>query len=535
MLQQFLLLPPINFTILLCLGLLVGYVLISRFSTTARDGKDNKIRVVSFPEFLFGWLLSLSLTPTGYLYRLGISSTASIVQVNLHPWGSKCTYLVLSSDYTAVLQNKSKYLSMKPMRNFCTQVGAVGDRATAIIHENMGDRKAENAYNDLLKPLHQSLRPGDEYNRIAATFTLKWSEEVQTLQLAGKSSMDLYEFIQSSFVKAISFAMWGESCPYYLDASLVRDWWTFHGTITAVIYSVLPLKLFCRLREGLCCRQRVVETLAKFYRSIRELNDSVELPSRMIEYMNVAKKWDLTDDDIARLDLSTTLGAFQPPVDASYGLLIQILSRPKLLANIRAELEKVCVRDQAGKIIMFHAHNLRKACPLLLSCFFESARRIGTSFAIREVADDFTLGDYNLRKGNLLILAGVAINHNEDFWPEPYDFKPDRFLGVEAPYAEFTRTYRAFGGGAGICGGRYMAPHLVMTTVATLLLAFDFEPEPSSFFQTARWAIPHVKNANVPEAVAPPRNVGSTRVQIAVRHADEEMYKIICEDCNVPS
>ncbi|PFH47987.1 hypothetical protein AMATHDRAFT_66464 [Amanita thiersii Skay4041] len=87
--------------------------------------------------------------------------------------------------------------------------------------------------------------------------------------------------------------------------------------------------------------------------------------------------------------------------------------------------------------------------------------------------DDIYKG-YRLPKGSLIVPNGWAMLHNEEVYPEPFEFKPDRFLkdgklnkDVKDP------SHAIFGFGRRICPGRYMAFSAVWITIASLIAAFD--------------------------------------------------------------
>ncbi|KAI0269994.1 cytochrome P450 [Gloeopeniophorella convolvens] len=88
----------------------------------------------------------------------------------------------------------------------------------------------------------------------------------------------------------------------------------------------------------------------------------------------------------------------------------------------------------------------------------------------RLVTDDVYEG-YFLPAGSMVIGNAWAVLHDEDVFPEPARFKPERFLdpNVKLPEA-------VFGFGRRICPGRYMARSSMWITIASVLAAFDIAP-----------------------------------------------------------
>lgn len=79
-----------------------------------------------------------------------------------------------------------------------------------------------------------------------------------------------------------------------------------------------------------------------------------------------------------------------------------------------------------------------------------------------------------------------SLHHNEDYYPDPFDFIPDRFLPSSAsrnPEEEASRTkmrkaFVPFIVGARSCAGKAMAYAEVSIVVAKTLWYFDFESAP---------------------------------------------------------
>jgi len=84
---------------------------------------------------------------------------------------------------------------------------------------------------------------------------------------------------------------------------------------------------------------------------------------------------------------------------------------------------------------------------------------------------------YRLPAGSLVFGNVWAILHDENTYPDPYAFKPERFLlnGKLNPAVKDPQA--AFGFGRRICPGRYMATSSIWITVASILAVFDITKE----------------------------------------------------------
>ncbi|KAK6980734.1 cytochrome p450 [Favolaschia claudopus] len=82
---------------------------------------------------------------------------------------------------------------------------------------------------------------------------------------------------------------------------------------------------------------------------------------------------------------------------------------------------------------------------------------------------------YRLPKGSLVIGNSWAILHDEEMYPDPFSFKPERFLLNDSTKSSAKSPDIAFGYGRRRCPGRHMAASSVFITVASILATFDIE------------------------------------------------------------
>jgi cytochrome P450 len=96
----------------------------------------------------------------------------------------------------------------------------------------------------------------------------------------------------------------------------------------------------------------------------------------------------------------------------------------------------------------------------------------------RRVAVPWRLGDYTVPAGSAVLMSILLLHHREDLYPEPFDFRPERFLGRKPG----TYTWIPFGGGIRRCLGAALATaeqRVVLRAIArrTDLGAPDPRPE----------------------------------------------------------
>ncbi|KAJ6504475.1 cytochrome P450 [Mycena vulgaris] len=80
---------------------------------------------------------------------------------------------------------------------------------------------------------------------------------------------------------------------------------------------------------------------------------------------------------------------------------------------------------------------------------------------------------YRLPAGSIVIANAWAILHDEVMYPDPYAFKPERFLLNGKPNPAVRNPDAAFGYGRRFCPGRHMATSSVWIAVASILATFN--------------------------------------------------------------
>src|SRR4051812_17244868 len=74
-------------------------------------------------------------------------------------------------------------------------------------------------------------------------------------------------------------------------------------------------------------------------------------------------------------------------------------------------------------------------------------------------------GDYRLPADTPVVVSILLLHHREDVYPDPFSFRPERFVGVKPG----TYTWIPFGGGIRRCLGSSLAmaeQRVVLRTVA---------------------------------------------------------------------
>jgi len=114
--------------------------------------------------------------------------------------------------------------------------------------------------------------------------------------------------------------------------------------------------------------------------------------------------------------------------------------------------------------------------PQLLNLIQESAR-VHPFFPLSTpdiLTSDVEVAGFSLPKGTILSVDQYAINHNPKYWPQPHQFRPERFETTD----DFTNKWALFrfGFGARRCSGQFLGNIVMANVTARFLSRWKLEP-----------------------------------------------------------
>ncbi|KAF8157041.1 cytochrome P450 [Crassisporium funariophilum] len=190
---------------------------------------------------------------------------------------------------------------------------------------------------------------------------------------------------------------------------------------------------------------------------------------------------DLTTQEYDIKSVAATL--FGAGADSTMGTvatcIIALLNHPDVLRKAHEEIDRVL---KPGTLPDFDDE---KSLPYVTAIVKESMRWRDTApLALPHLshAEDEYRG-YRIPKGSIIFANAWAMLHDESVYPDPFTFKPERFLTPDC--LAFNNTIKdpdhaIWGFGRRICPGRYMAFSSIWITVASFITAFDFSKSDSS-------------------------------------------------------
>ena len=94
----------------------------------------------------------------------------------------------------------------------------------------------------------------------------------------------------------------------------------------------------------------------------------------------------------------------------------------------------------------------------------------------RLVKQPIEIGGVSYSPGIVLVVNAHLVHHNPDIYPEPYAFRPERFLEQEGGQAPGTYTWLPFGGGRRRCIGASFALLEMKVVLSAVFERFELEP-----------------------------------------------------------
>jgi cytochrome P450 len=205
-----------------------------------------------------------------------------------------------------------------------------------------------------------------------------------------------------------------------------------------------PMGMFMRVRR------RVDDLLFEEIRRRRERGGLAERH----DVFSMLLQTDMTDDELRDELMTILLAGHETTTTALAWAFERLLRHPGMFERLRTD-------DRWAEAVVSETLRLRPPIPI-----------VG-----RAVKEDFQLDGYTIPAGEMLAPCIWLTHRREEVYPEPYAFKPERFLdnGPE------TYTWLPFGGGTRRCAGAAFAQlemNVVMKAIAEMVDMEPAEPEP---------------------------------------------------------
>ncbi|XP_054847748.1 7-alpha-hydroxycholest-4-en-3-one 12-alpha-hydroxylase-like [Eublepharis macularius] len=176
---------------------------------------------------------------------------------------------------------------------------------------------------------------------------------------------------------------------------------------------------------------------------------------------------------------------------AIFWVFVHLLKHPEAMKAVKEEVDRILKEtDQEVKpgspLINVSLETIKT--PVLDSAIQETLRLNVSLFVIRSIMEDMDLTmtdgkEYSLRKGDQLLLSPfVGLHMDPEIYPDPQNFKYDRFLNPDGTKKEFYKNgeklkyhIMPWGAGPSMCPGRFFAVSEMKMFVMLMVMYFDME------------------------------------------------------------
>ena len=162
-----------------------------------------------------------------------------------------------------------------------------------------------------------------------------------------------------------------------------------------------------------------------------------------------------------------------------HNLILYLAATPEAQEQAHEELDRVVGSSRPPRFE--DIPNL----PYIRACVKEILRLCPVpTWAIKHFSDaEVVYKEHRIPKGTVLLANTSAMHYDEARYPEPYHFKPERYLQHQRPSAEYAamgdpyqRDHFTFGGGRRMCPASRLAENTLDITAANMLWAFELRP-----------------------------------------------------------
>ncbi|KAH9174756.1 cytochrome P450 [Lactarius sanguifluus] len=218
----------------------------------------------------------------------------------------------------------------------------------------------------------------------------------------------------------------------------------------------------------------IVEVYGAMIMRVKARMDAGEdVPDCLVKTLLLTQEQEKLDwEDLCMLSAVFTLGGVHSTAGVILWFLAHISSQPDIQAKAHAELDTPKM-NSASRIFRAIIKEVERAH----APFWMATPHYST--------EDFVYNGMYIPQNTVVVLNCYNIHHNEEKYPDPFSFNPDRYLGNTLTCAESSklpnamdRDHWTFGAGRRICPGIHVAERELWLAISRLLWAFDIRALP---------------------------------------------------------
>ncbi|KAK3997814.1 cytochrome P450-like protein [Cladorrhinum sp. PSN332] len=151
--------------------------------------------------------------------------------------------------------------------------------------------------------------------------------------------------------------------------------------------------------------------------------------------------------------------------------LFYLVRNPDTLARVTSE-----IRSVFPSLEDIHIGDALNSCTYLRACIDEAMRlspSVGGILPREVLSGGMTIDGEQVPAGTIVGTPHYTIHHNPSYYPDPFSFKPERWIGEEAKVKAAKRAFCPFSIGSRGCIGKGLAYVEMSITIARVLWMYD--------------------------------------------------------------
>ncbi|KAF9479967.1 cytochrome P450 [Pholiota conissans] len=210
----------------------------------------------------------------------------------------------------------------------------------------------------------------------------------------------------------------------------------------------------------------------------KRMQEGMSVPSLVTNYLESKGKDATPEDEIIVSDIAYSIyvGASDTTISLGLTFLYLMTIHPEIQKKAQAEIDRV---TGGSRLPDFED---RSSLPYIEAMYRELMRwmpPVPLGLPHRLTEDDEYKG-YFIPKGTAVMANIWAMSRDEERYPEPHLFKPERFLDENGEINDDDHIL-AFGFGRRICVGKHVATHIIWMMITSIIAAFDVSKAKDNF------------------------------------------------------
>ncbi|XP_020310621.1 24-hydroxycholesterol 7-alpha-hydroxylase isoform X1 [Oncorhynchus kisutch] len=191
----------------------------------------------------------------------------------------------------------------------------------------------------------------------------------------------------------------------------------------------------------------------------------------------------ITDKFLPNYGLLMLWASLANAIPITFWAVAFILSNPTVYQTAMEQIN-AALKDQDTRKTKVTAEELQQM-PYVKWCILEAIRLRAPGAITRRVVRPLMIQNYIIPPGDLLMVSPYWAHRNPHYFPEPEEFKPERWDKADLVKNVFLEGFVAFGGGRNQCPGRWYALMELQMFAALILFKYDVNlmdplPKPSN-------------------------------------------------------